>query len=122
MQSPFFNKALWVNENASAFALRDAFPISAGHTLIVPKRDVNSILELDDQELLDCWQLLREEQKKLQADLRPDGFNIGINIGEAAGQTVHHPHIHLIPRFRGDHPDPRGGVRAVIPGKATYEK
>jgi diadenosine tetraphosphate (Ap4A) HIT family hydrolase len=119
-QSPFLNREFWINENASAFALRDLYPVSKGHTLIVPKRAVASFFELTEQEIVDCWRLLEREKKKLKDELSPDGFNVGINDGAAAGQTVFHAHMHLIPRYRGDCPNPRGGVRAVIPGKADY--
>lgn len=118
--SPFLDETRWVSENERAAALRDGFPISEGHTLIVPKREVSSIFDLDEEEVLACWRLLLEEKERLQLKLKPDGFNIGVNIGAAAGQTVFHAHIHLIPRYEGDHPHPRGGVRAVIPGKASY--
>lgn len=118
--SPFLDKGRWVNENEHAVALLDGYPVAQGHTLIVPKRSVPSIFELTNEELLACWKLLLAERKKLQRALRPDGFNVGVNDGDAAGQTVAHAHIHLIPRYRGDHPSPRGGVRAVIPGKSSY--
>ena len=76
--------------------------------------------ELDPNEIQACWNLLEAERERLIKEVGPDGFNIGVNIGEAAGQTVPHAHFHLIPRFYGDHPSPRVGVRAVIPGKADY--
>jgi diadenosine tetraphosphate (Ap4A) HIT family hydrolase len=120
MVSPLLEKDRWVNENKSAAALRDRYPVSPGHTLIVPKREVSSIFELSEEEMLDCWRLLKAERDALQLSLGPEGFNVGINVGEAAGQTIAHPHIHLIPRFKGDVPFPRGGVRAVIPSKASY--
>lgn len=119
-QSPFLDRNLWTNENDSAFALLDQYPVSRGHTLIVPKRIVVSLFELTEEEMTDCWRLLQIERSKLQLKLAPDGFNVGINIGAAAGQTIFHAHIHLIPRFQGDSPNPRGGVRAVVPGKADY--
>jgi len=118
--SPFLDETRWINQNDSAVALRDCFPVSRGHTLIVPRRVVASLFDLSDEEVLDCWRLLKEEQEHLEAEFSPDGFNVGVNIGEAAGQTVAHVHIHLIPRYRGDVPSPRGGVRGVIPGKASY--
>ena len=117
---PFLEKSRWVNENDHAIALRDEYAVSPGHTLIVPKRVVSSIFELSDSEFLACWQLVKEEKRRLEEELSPDGFNIGVNVGASAGQTIFHAHIHLIPRFKGDHPSPRGGVRAVIPGKASY--
>lgn len=118
--SPFLDPQNWISENELAVALRDAYPVSPGHTLIVPKRVVASFFELTEAELRACWTLLFLERERLERDLRPAGYNIGINVGETAGQTIYHVHIHLIPRFRGDHPNPRGGVRGVIPEKADY--
>ena len=119
-ESPFTNPSRWINQNELAAAIRDEFPVSPGHTLIIPKRVVTSIFALSEQEVAACWALLKEEKDRLEKELAPDGFNIGVNVGSAAGQTVSHVHIHLIPRFRGDHPFPRGGIRAVIPEKANY--
>jgi diadenosine tetraphosphate (Ap4A) HIT family hydrolase len=118
--SPFLDSSSWINSNERAIALRDAFPVAPGHTLIVPKRVVASLFDLSEDELLDCWRLLRAERRRLETEMQCDGFNIGVNVGDAAGQTVPHAHIHLIPRWQGDHPKPRGGIRAVIPGKADY--
>lgn len=120
MKSPLLDERNWVDENESAGALRDRFPVSPGHTLVVPKRPVSSVFDLSDKEILDCWRLLKLEAEKLRSSLSPDGFNIGVNVGAAAGQTVEQAHIHLIPRFRGDVESPRGGVRGVVPGKANY--
>jgi diadenosine tetraphosphate (Ap4A) HIT family hydrolase len=102
-------------ENQLAASLRDAQPASRGHTLIVPKRHCTSFFDLTPEEVEACYELLRRERENLLRDLRPDGFNVGVNDGAAAGQSVEHTHWHLIPRYRGDHPDPRGGVRHVIP-------
>jgi diadenosine tetraphosphate (Ap4A) HIT family hydrolase len=118
--SPFLDEEMWIDENEYAAALRDKYPVSRGHTLIVPKRVVASIFELSGPELKGCWSLVEVQKSRIMERFRPDGFNIGTNIGKAAGQTVSHAHIHLIPRYSGDHPNPRGGVRAVIPGKADY--
>jgi diadenosine tetraphosphate (Ap4A) HIT family hydrolase len=118
--SPFLDQKNWIDENELAFAIPDAFPVSRGHTLIVPKRIVPSIFDLTHDELLACWKILELEHQRLTKEFDPDGFNIGTNIGAAAGQTIGHAHIHLIPRYKDDHPAPRGGVRAVIPGKADY--
>ncbi len=104
-----------VAENELAAALRDREPASKGHTLVVPKRHCTSFFDLTDAEVAACYALLRGEREKLQAEHRPDGFNVGVNDGAAAGQSIEHTHLHLIPRYRGDHPDPRGGVRHVIP-------
>lgn len=110
---------IWL-ENDVGIALWDAFPVTQGHTLVVPRQHVASIYDLpaDDQAAL--WALVGEARQRLQDDLHPDGFNIGLNDGLAAGQTILHAHIHIIPRHKGDVSDPRGGVRWVIPDKVRY--
>jgi len=109
-----------VLSSANAIALRDAYPISPGHTLIVPRRHIGSFFEATTQERAELLALLDEAKLGLDAQFAPDAFNIGINDGPAAGQTVPHLHIHLIPRYVGDRIDPRGGVRWIIPDKADY--
>lgn len=101
-------------------ALRDSFPISKGHTLIVPARHVGSIFDLDDAERAAIWSVVETVRQQLEKEFRPDAFNIGVNDGQAAGQTVPHAHVHVIPRYAGDVADPRGGVRWVIAEKADY--
>jgi diadenosine tetraphosphate (Ap4A) HIT family hydrolase len=100
--------------------LRDGFPISPGHSLVIPKCHVGSFFELSAQERIALLTLLDQAKAAAEAEFQPDGYNIGINDGTSAGQTVPHLHIHLIPRFKGDRPDPRGGVRWIIPEKADY--
>ena len=109
-----------INSNIFGVVVRDGFPISEGHTLIIPKRHIGSFFELDVQERDALFSLLDQEKAVLSDKHSPDGFNIGINDGPAAGQTIAHLHIHLIPRYKGDLPDPRGGVRWIIPSKAKY--
>ena len=103
-----------------ALVIRDAFPVSSGHTLVIPRRHIGSFFELTDAERACMVELLAKAKAELDLSFQPDGFNIGINDGAAAGQTVPHLHLHLIPRYRGDAPDPRGGVRWVLPAKAKY--
>ena len=103
-----------------ALVIRDAFPVSPGHTLVIPRRHIGSFFELTDAERACMVELLARAKAELDLSFQPDGFNIGINDGAAAGQTVPHLHLHLIPRYRGDAPDPRGGVRWVLPAKAKY--
>lgn len=103
-----------------AFSLRDGYPVSPGHTLCIPRRHVADWFEATDEERADLMSLVSRARDRLQREIRPDGFNIGINCGRAAGQTVFHLHVHLIPRFEGDVPDPRGGVRWVKPDQARY--
>jgi diadenosine tetraphosphate (Ap4A) HIT family hydrolase len=106
--------------NQLAIAFRDAFPVTQGHTLVIPLRHVPSLFDTTAEERTALFELLEEAKRQLQADFAPAGYNIGINDGAAAGQTVGHLHIHLIPRYPGDRPDPRGGIRWVIPEKADY--
>ena len=98
----------------------DAYPVTQGHTLVVPRQHVASLYELPQETQISLWQLVSEARRRLQDKFSPDGFNIGLNDGEAAGQTVPHVHIHVIPRYNNDVPDPRGGIRWVIPEKARY--
>jgi diadenosine tetraphosphate (Ap4A) HIT family hydrolase len=109
-----------VDENADGVAIRDAYPISPGHTLVISKRHVVSFFDLSLDEVQSLFQLLQRAKEELQRTHSPNGFNIGINDGQAAGQTVSHLHVHLIPRFVGDVADPRGGVRWIFPEKADY--
>jgi len=104
-----------VASNDLAAAIRDKEPASKGHTLVIPKRHCESFFDLTHEEVCACFALLGQERIKIVAEFHPDGFNIGVNDGSAAGQSIGHTHWHLIPRYRGDHPDPRGGVRHVIP-------
>lgn len=106
--------------NGLAVAIRDGFPVSPGHTLVIPRRHVASLADLTAQEATAIWDLLAEARRRLDAERRPDGYNLGVNDGRAAGQTVMHLHVHLIPRYEGDRPDPRGGVRWIFPDKADY--
>jgi len=107
-------------QNEAAIAVLDGFPISAGHTLVLPRRHVVTIWDLRPDEYELCFRLVRELQPLLSTRFAPDGFNVGVNCGEAAGQSVWHAHIHVIPRYKGDTPNPRGGVRHVIPLKGNY--
>ena len=110
-----------IEENSLAVALEDGFPVTKGHALIVPRRHVESFTGLTAEENHAVFDLARVVSKKLQTDDQGiEGFNFGTNSGVAAGQTVMHCHYHLIPRRGGDHPEPEGGVRAVIPGKGSY--
>ena len=112
-----------IEENADAFAIEDAFPVTLSHSLVIPKRHVESYFALTTQELLSVHQLVvsRREAIASMSDEQID-FNVGINCGELAGQTIKHCHVHLFPRRRGDIPDPEGGVRNLIPGKGPYRK
>lgn len=111
-----------VAENELAYAIRDGFAVTEGHTLVIPKRHSPDYFGLTDIELKAVNQLLKSEKLHLEnADSTIEGFNIGMNCGEVAGQTIFHCHVHLIPRRKNDVSDPRGGVRHIIPGKGHYK-
>jgi superfamily II DNA or RNA helicase/diadenosine tetraphosphate (Ap4A) HIT family hydrolase/HKD family nuclease len=120
--SPFLKlpASRWLAENRSAFVIADGFPVSPGHALVVPRRVIATWWEATDEERADMLALVDEVKRQLDAELEPDGYNVGFNAGEAAGQTVGHLHIHVIPRYHGDVSDPRGGVRHVVPSKGNY--
>ena len=107
-------------ESDTVFAIFDKFPVSKGHALIIPKRHCADYFDLSTEEQVNCFALLNQVQKLISAQFKPDGFNIGVNVNEAGGQTVPHVHIHLIPRYKGDVLNPEGGIRGVIPGKKEY--
>ena len=107
-------------ETETTLAFFDAYPVTEGHALVIPKRHVTSIFELTSEELATLWAQVATVRTLLAEKYRPDGFNIGVNDGAAAGQTVPHAHVHVIPRREGDVPDPRGGIRWVVPIKAKY--
>ena len=108
-------------EGELCFARYDRYPVSEGHTLIITKRHVSSFFELTQHEMSEITELIVRVEKILDDRFKPDGYNVGINIGEAAGQSVWHVHVHVIPRYHGDVPNPRGGVRGVIPHKQSYQ-
>ena len=109
-------------EDGLVFTVRDAYAVSPGHTLVITRRHVDTYFEATPQEQTAIWALVARVKAELDATLdpRPDGYNVGFNAGEAAGQTVMHLHVHVIPRYRGDVEDPRGGVRGVIPARQKY--
>lgn len=112
------NRILTETEHTQTF--RDGFPISPGHTLVIPKRHIASFFDVTPEERNQLLDAIDHAKQVLDKEIRPDGYNIGINSGEAAGQTVMHLHIHLIPRFKGDCTDPKGGIRWIFPDKAKY--
>ena len=110
-------------ENDLAYSSIDSYPVSEFHSLIVPKRHVETYFELTDEEIQACNELiLKTKEKILKQDTSVKGFNIGTNAGKVAGQSIMHCHIHLIPRREGDVEDPQGGVRSVIPKKQHYKR
>jgi diadenosine tetraphosphate (Ap4A) HIT family hydrolase len=109
-----------IHTSEHGVVIRDGFPVSPGHTLIIPKRHLDSFFNLSAEEKVDLMALLDTAKEQVEKEFSPTSYNIGINDGPAAGQTIPHLHIHLIPRYTGDVPDPRGGVRWLIPDKADY--
>ena len=107
-------------ERPLAYLKQDGFPLTQGHALIIPRRHVPTFFETTPEERHVMLDLLDEAKALLDAEYRPAGYNIGINNGEAAGQTVMHVHLHIIPRYVGDTSDPRGGIRWILPEKAAY--
>jgi diadenosine tetraphosphate (Ap4A) HIT family hydrolase len=108
--------------NALAYCTRDSYPVSPGHSLVIPFRHCADFFELTADEMAACMDLLVAARRDLDAESRPDGYNVGVNVGRAGGQSVLHVHVHLIPRYAGDHPSPQGGVRQIIPWKADYPR
>ena len=109
-----------VAETALTVTIRDRFPVSPGHALIIPRRHFANLFEATDAEAADVWQALRRAAADVERAHAPDGFNVGVNVGAAAGQTVMHVHWHLIPRYRDDQTDPRGGIRRIFPALTDY--
>jgi diadenosine tetraphosphate (Ap4A) HIT family hydrolase len=107
-------------ETKTALAFLDAYPVTEGHTLVIPKRHAVSLFDLPPAELEHVWTQVANVRELLAKKYRPDAFNIGVNDGAAAGQTSTHAHVHVIPRRKGDSPDPRGGIRWIFPAKAKY--
>lgn len=119
---PFCNAApsRILHASALALALTDSYPVSPGHALIVPRRHIASLFDASDDERREMLALLDQARATILRRHDAGGFNIGVNDGAVAGQTVPHLHIHLIPRYRGDVDDPRGGVRWILPARADY--
>lgn len=107
-------------ESATAYSMYDKFPVSKGHALIISKKHCVDYFGLTFKEQSACWFMLNFIKETLRKKFNPDGFNIGVNVNEAAGQTIPHIHIHVIPRYKDDIKNPRGGIRNVIPLKGDY--
>ncbi len=120
MNCPFCQPPVAVLQDKLAFALFDKSPVTPGHMLLIPWRHVADWFETTLEEREDLMKLADEARALLIREHGPDGFNLGVNVGKAAGQTVFHVHLHLIPRYNGDVANPRGGVRGVIPARQNY--
>jgi len=119
-QSPFLDNRERLFENEIGFVIYDGYPVSKGHCLIIPNRVYPDYFESTPEEIKGLNELIFMTKEFLDKEYKPSGYNIGVNCGEDSGQTVFHLHIHLIPRYKGDVEDPRGGVRGVIPSKQKY--
>jgi diadenosine tetraphosphate (Ap4A) HIT family hydrolase len=117
---PFCRIEAVLFENELAYVRPDKYPVNPGHLLIIPKRHVSDFFFTRDAEKTALLVLLDEAKRYLDSKYAPVGYNVGINVGTAAGQTIPHVHLHLIPRYSGDTADPRGGVRGVIPSRQSY--
>jgi len=120
--SPFYPIApqRMLLETRQCVAFLDTTPVSKGHTLVVAKMVTASLFDLPVEAQTELWETVRPVREILIERFKPDGFNIGVNDGTAAGQTVAHAHVHILPRYLHDVPDPRGGIRWIIPPKARY--
>lgn len=106
-----FDKEKYIVENELAFGIFDKFPVNKGHMLIIPKRHFESFFDATEEEVVALYALIKEGKNHLDKQYVPDGYNVGINVGEYGGQTIMHLHIHLIPRYKGDVENPKGGIR-----------
>ncbi|MDI5986430.1 HIT family protein [Halomonas sp. M4R5S39] len=113
-------RARVIAQHSHFFVYQDGFAVSPGHTLVIPYQHVATIADLSADEQAALFPAVLNAQRRLDESHRPDGYNIGINQGAAGGQTVPHLHVHVIPRYHGDQPDPRGGIRWIFPDKADY--
>jgi len=117
----YINSKNYIMENELAIAIYDNFPVNKGHVLIIPKRHYASYFDATQDEITAFNDLAKKVKELLDNNLRPDGYNIGVNIGEAAGQTIFHLHIHVIPRYSGDVDNPRGGIRKLKKPLVEYD-
>ena len=120
---PFCNpdsERVMILDNDAVYSTYDKFSVSEGHTLIIPKRHCSCYFDLTNEEQISCWKMVNDVKAILQEKYNPDGFNVGINVTKAAGQTISHVHIHLFPRYTGDVKNPEGGVRGVLPERRMY--
>lgn len=115
MYCPFCHPDQIVFSNELALAIYDKYPVSPGHMLIIPIRHTADIFSTTPEERQAMYDILEKCKSMLDEKMSPDGYNIGINCGESAGQTIFHVHLHLIPRYKGDTDNPRGGIRGVVP-------
>ena len=114
------DKSRIIYQDSVWMAILDGYPVTKGHTLLIPKRHCATYFDLNDQELERLNTLIKMIKTHLDEEFKPNGYNIGVNCGETAGQTIMHCHIHIIPRYEGDCENPRGGIRGCVPSKMSY--
>lgn len=114
------NKKDIIVENELSVAFYDSFPVSDGHTLIIPKRHIETYFDLTKEEIASMFELSNKVKALLEEKYHPDGYNVGFNVGVVGGQSVMHCHMHVIPRYKGDQENPRGGIRKVVKNKTNY--
>jgi len=119
---PFCNLSITqiIAQNDLAIAIYDKFPVNEGHILIISKRHFAYFFDATVEEMMALWELISKVKKELDERFKPDGYNVGVNVGEAAGQTIFHLHIHVIPHYKGDVDSPRGGIRKIKPSLVPY--
>ena len=117
----FCRKIDLIYQSELTFISQDRYPASPGHLLIIPNRHIPNYFDCSQEEISELWDTVNLAKKLIEKDHKPDSYNIGINVSKAAGQSIPHTHIHLIPRYNGDVADPRGGVRNVLPRKRIYK-
>jgi diadenosine tetraphosphate (Ap4A) HIT family hydrolase len=115
-----FSKEKYIAENELAFAIFDGFPVNKGHALIIPKRHFGNFFDATEEEITAIYRLIHEVKAKLDEELKPGGYNIGVNVGHYGGQTIMHLHVHLIPRYKGDVEKPKGGIRNLKKALVEY--
>ncbi|SFB11335.1 HIT family protein [Clostridium frigidicarnis] len=116
-----YDKSEYIAENELAFAIYDKFPVNEGHVLVIPKRHFQSFFDVTDEELIKINHLIKQVKGILDNKFKPDGYNVGINVGEYGGQTIMHLHVHIIPRYKGDIENPRGGIRKIKKQLVEYD-
>ena len=119
---PFCNITNPILQNNYWVCVYDKYQVTDGHTLIIPKRHTTDYFECSKDEKLSLIDMIDECKNYLSKEFKPQGFNVGFNVGEVSGQTIFHTHVHVIPRYKNDVPNPRGGVRGVIPSKQNYDE
>jgi len=118
---PFCRDPKIILENDLAFARYDGYAVNPGHCLVMPRRHVAEYFDATPAEKAAIWELVDQVKEMIDAEFQPDGYNVGVNVGVAGGQSVPHIHMHVIPRYKGDVEDPKGGVRGVIPSRQKYQ-